>query len=244
MKVAIISDIHGNAVALDTVLAELDEERPDRTVCLGDVAGMGPQPREVVARLRALDIPVVMGNVDEWILSPPAVDAAEEDQRRMVEILRWGSQQLARDDQDYIRSFQPRVETSLGPNATLLCFHGTPSSNTEVLLATTPDDELGRMLEGYSATVMTGGHTHVQMLRRYRDALILNPGSVGLPAEVTDCLRRPPWAEYALVTQIDGALAIDLRRSPIDVDAVARAARNSGMPHANWWIDAWRAAAS
>jgi predicted phosphodiesterase len=65
-RVALISDIHGNAVALEAVLADIARRRVDEIVCLGDVAAGGPQPREALERLRTLGCAVVRGNADEW----------------------------------------------------------------------------------------------------------------------------------------------------------------------------------
>lgn len=240
MKIALISDIHGNAIALDTVLAAGKRDRPDRMICLGDVAGMGPQPREVIDRLRTLDIPVVNGNVDDMILTPPTRDEMPPDRQPVADILQWGATQLSSADREYLRTFRPTVEVELGPDATLLCFHGSPASNWDIILATTPDDELDRLLAGRSASVMTGGHTHVQMIRRHRAATIVNPGSVGLPAETSDAgVRHPPWAEYGMVTWEGGELGIELRRVPIDVPAIVEAAHRSGMPNSEWWTAAW-----
>ena len=69
MKLAVISDIHGNAIALDAVLADLERRPADRLICLGDSIQGGAQPAEVVARLRELACPAVMGNADAWLLS-------------------------------------------------------------------------------------------------------------------------------------------------------------------------------
>lgn len=69
MKVVVISDIHGNGVALEAVLAEIRGEGADQVVCLGDAIQGGPQPREVVGLLREWGIPVVMGNADAWLLA-------------------------------------------------------------------------------------------------------------------------------------------------------------------------------
>ncbi|HEX5442031.1 MAG TPA: metallophosphoesterase family protein, partial [Ktedonobacterales bacterium] len=69
-KIAIIADIHGNLPALEAVLAAVAAEGVERIVCLGDVATLGPQPREVIARLRTLGCPVVMGNTDAILLAP------------------------------------------------------------------------------------------------------------------------------------------------------------------------------
>lgn len=89
MKVALISDIHGNAVALEAALAAIEEEGVDRVVCLGDVAATGAQPRQVIRRLRELGCPVVMGNTDAQFLSPPSfAEDAGEHQRVMQSIHR------------------------------------------------------------------------------------------------------------------------------------------------------------
>ena len=242
MRIAIISDIHGNAVALDAVLSELNRVHVDRIVCLGDVAATGPQPHEAVERLKVLNGPVVMGNADAWLLNPMLGAATDDITRRIEEIDLWCAGQLSAADLDYLRTFRPTVEMPLDSGATLLCFHGSPQSNTHVIVSTTPEDDLERMLSGFSASVMAGGHTHTPMLRRYQDVTVINPGSVGLAferARHTDRERNPPWAEYALVNWENGYLSIELRRVPLDVAAVIRAALDSGMPHAEWWGGDW-----
>lgn len=121
---------------------------------------------------------------------------------------------------------------------TLLCCYGSPRSNT----ATTPDTELDTMLGGVRAMIVACGHTHEQMLRRFGELILLNPGSVGLPFQVdrqTGTVRNPAWAEYALIRWQSGALGIELRRVPFDARAVIAAARTSGMPHARWWAADW-----
>lgn len=77
---------------------------------------------------------------------------------------------------------------------------------------------------------MAGGHTHEQFLRRYEDTTLLNPGSVGL---------NPPWAECALISSGTDGMEIELRRRKVFGKAVASAAANSGMPHAEWWAETW-----
>jgi len=69
-RIGLISDVHGNLLALDAVLAELEQDDLDGLICLGDVA-VGPQPREALARVRGLGCPVVMGNWDAWFLERP-----------------------------------------------------------------------------------------------------------------------------------------------------------------------------
>ena len=243
MRIALISDIHGNCVALETVLADIEGAGVDQVVCLGDVAATGPQPHAVIERLQVSGCPVVMGNADAWLLNPQLSETADEATRQIEEIDLWCAAQLSRSDLAYIRAFRPTVEVFLDRNAKLLCFHGSPRSNTEIIEATTPEDALAGMLSEYDALVMAGGHTHVQMLRRYREAFILNPGSVGLPFErrgLSEDVYNPPWAEYALVGWESASLSIQLKRMPLDITAVTRAALDSGMPHAEVWVKDWR----
>src|SRR5574341_141305 len=241
MRIAILSDIHGNSIALETVLADVKQERVDQIVCLGDVAYGGPQPRQVIARVRELSCPVVMGNTDEFFLKLPTSDPGSESDRRIMDTLRWALGQLSPADTDFMRSFQARVESPLDSHR-LLCFHGSPNSNRDVILATTPDQELAQILGDYRATVMAGGHTHMQMLRRYRDMLLINPGSIGLPivrGETPAQNWRPPWSEYAIITSNKDNLGVEFRRVPLDVDAIVRSIRASGMPHSELLVQEW-----
>jgi putative phosphoesterase len=241
MRVALISDIHGNALALEAVLASIEADRPDLVICLGDVAAFGPQPHQVIERLRALDFPTVMGNTDEWLLNPGVPTRPEDDRTRRIEDIGfWNVKQLTPADTAYLRTFRPMMRVALGGDASLLCYHGSPRNFRDIILPTTPEDDLETMLAGFNDPVLAGGHTHDPMIRRYRGQILVNAGSVGLPIErLATGDRNPPWAEYALVNWEDGRLGIELRRTPVDAQAVVQAALDSGMPHAEWWAKDW-----
>jgi predicted phosphodiesterase len=239
MRIGLIADIHGNLIALETVLAELAREPLDQLVCLGDVAALGPQPGEALARLRALGCPVVIGNTDAWLLAPPsAIDGDRFDRA----ITQWTIAQLTDDDRAHIATFPSTIELALRDGQTLLCFHGSPRSYDDVIVPTTPDDELREMMgDNTQATILAGGHTHLQMLRRHGDAHIVNVGSVGLAgvgaaAEKNHHVR---WAEYAVVDLDKDRLDISLRRTPLDVEQMVAVARASGMPEVEWWAGLW-----
>ena len=240
MRVGIISDLHANLAALDAVLASLGDERVDRVVCLGDVAASGPEPGEVVARLRGLDCPVVMGNADAFVLDPRPT-GAEGDAGKVEEIDRWCANQLGPDDPAFLRSFRPTVEIPLGGGTRLLCYHGSPRGFDDLIAATTPEKELAPMLAGHRASVMAGGHWHFQMLRRFEDMVLINPGSVGLAYDLLPSgeARVPSRAEYAVLTASGAAMDIAFRRVPYDGAATVRAMFERGMPHAAWWSADW-----
>jgi len=244
VKLAVLSDIHGNLSALEAALADAEAQGAEGFVCLGDVASFGPQPRETLRRAQALGCPVVMGNTDASLLNPRTLESvADPDENTLIflDIERWSAEQLDKEDLAFVGTFEPTVRLELG-SLGLLCFHGSPKSYNDAIVATTPDEQLGEFFEGERATVMLGGHTHAQLLRRYGESVFVNPGSVGLPYEILPNgeARNPPWAEYALLEETGGQPSVTFQRVPYDMTPVLEAARRSGMPHAAWWSADWQ----
>lgn len=239
MKIALISDIHGNLHALDRVLAAIHDEQVDQIVCLGDVAALGPHPAGVVARLRQIGCLAVMGNCDVWLAEWPLPEEESDLWRQAC----WAAELLSPQDLAFIRGFQPATSLRLDGGSSLLCFHGSPRSNREVILATTPDDQLAAMLAGHDAAILIGGHTHIQMVRRFGKSLIVNAGSVGLPYDLSTPpghFWHPPWAEWAMIEETAGHMSIELRRTPLDVAALIEMAKSSTMPGVEAWIAEWQ----
>lgn len=237
MRVALLADIHGNLLALNGVLEELEGEQVDLIVCLGDVA-VGPQPTETLERVRGLGCPVLMGNWDAWFLDgfPTFSDDLG---RKLVEIGAWWADQLDEESRSYMRTFELLVELDLA-GTKLAAFHGSPRSFEEGILATTPDEEVEGKLAGLDAPLLACGHTHFQLLRRVGESLLVNPGSVGLPFRRDGgVMQIAPWAEYAILTVDRDRLGVDLRRTAYDIGSHAASMRTSGMPHAEWWTALW-----
>lgn len=238
MKIVVISDIHGNAFALEHILPALRREAADAVVCLGDAIQGGAQPAETVALLRELGCPVVMGNADAWMLSGVETDGdtiPESRKIRLNAVRDWSLAQLSAADKAFIGAFQPTVTLPLDGERTLLCFHGSPTSFDDILLPTTTGEDFERLLASYLPSVMCGGHTHMQQTRRLgADSFFFNPGSVGfayshyLPG---GGFHADAWAEYAVLTMDKSNISLDLRRSPYDVNALLGIYRASGRPH-------------
>jgi predicted phosphodiesterase len=238
MQIAVISDIHGNYIALEAVLADLAHHPADSMVCLGDAIQGGPQPAEVVARLRQLACPVVMGNADAWLLTGKETghEQISAERNRQLEAVRgWSLTRLSTEDQGFIASFQPTVEIPLRAIQNLLCFHGSPASFDDVILPITPEEEFQRYLGAYATHILTGGHTHIQHIRRVGDSFYFNPGSVGLAyshAQSEGAFHADPWAEYAVLTVDGDHVGLEFRRVPFDVAELVRTYRGSGRPFA------------
>jgi predicted phosphodiesterase len=241
MRVALISDLHGNAVALDAVLDDIARVGVDRTVCLGDTATLGPAPTRVLETLRDRAIPCIEGNHDAFLIEPELLQTYTQ-APPIVAAVDWCRAELPPWALDFLRSFTPALDIDLGAGTLLQLFHGTPRSHMEDLLATTSAEQVDEMLEGRRGTVLAGGHTHIQMLRQHRGTLIVNSGSVGLPfREFVD--HRPPtimpYAEYATVESEDGAVQVTLRRVAVDKAAMRAAAAASDNPIAPMLVQAY-----
>lgn len=242
MRVALLSDMHGNAVGLDAVLAELAHEPVDEIVSLGDVAQGGAQPAEVVDRLRGLGCRSVFGNSDEFLLTLDVDVTGEElDKEARERVLRrgeWSRERLGPERLELLRGFEPVVPLDVDGER-LVCCHATPKSNTEVVLPETSRDRVATLLGDASAVV--GGHVHLQWLRRLGARFWACAGSVGLAYEHVEPLQEQPfepWAEYAVVT--GAPLRIEFRRVPFDAGAVVEAIRECGMPDADRFAAQWK----
>ncbi len=221
MRLAVISDIHGECFALEQVLKDIRRQGIEQVVCLGDAVQEGSQPAETVARL-------LTGMSAEG-------EETSEQQRAVRE---WSLAQLSESDLAFIQQFEPTLGVALEGGKTLLCFHGSPRSFDEIILPETADEVVRQYLGGYKATLFTGGHTHTQQMRRLGDSWYFNPGSVSLAYnwELSDFAHRrmwvDPWADYAIVSSEGARLGITFRHVPFDVDKLARIVRASGKPYA------------
>src|SRR5919198_34781 len=191
--------MHGNAVAFRAALADLERDKPDLIVSLGDVAQGGPQPAECVDLLRDLDCPCVFGNSDEFLLTlslgAEEGEVTPEERKRIVGTLQWSREQLGEERLDFLRTFQPTVTTGR-----IVCCHATPTSNEDVVLPATDD------IPAVDADAVAAGHVHQQWLRRFGRTLWFCVGAIG----------ASPHCEYALVD--DQSLAVEFRRIPFDVE--------------------------
>jgi len=243
VRLGLISDLHGNRLAFEAVLEDLEKAGIDRLVCLGDVAA-GPEPRATIERLRELGCPVVVGNWDCWLVEGMPHLPGEEGPK-LRDQGDWSAAQLGETEQAFLAELPPYVEVNLD-GAEVLCVHGSPRSNTDDIQATTPDDELAEMLAGSEPAFLAAGHTHVQLARQHGSTLIVNPGSVGLPFNrwpPNGAVRVSPWAEYAILTINSRLISTELRRVSYDISALLDVARESGMPHTEWWAAQWVTAA-
>jgi putative phosphoesterase len=234
MRAALLSDIHGNRVALEAVLDDIADAGVDRTVCLGDIVDLGPEPSAVLGLLRELGISCVRGNHDPLDEVPQVPE--------LVDIQRWTAEQLTVEERRFLTDLPDQLRVDLD-GCDLLCVHGSPRSRDDNLVAETPEVEVAEMLGDLAFDLLACGHTHVQMVRRRGARTLVNVGSAGMPFEGVFAGGPPrilPWAEYAIAEHRGGRLRVELRRVPVAFDGLRAAVSSSGMPHAEMWLSMWR----
>jgi len=235
VRLALISDIHGNALALKAVLEDIDARGVDQIACLGDVASMGPRPREVLSLLRDHADILIKGNHDDYLLDPALIESYTDDPglRATVD---WCRDQLDEDELAQLRAFEPTHSIEVPSDARphrLLMFHGSPRSHTENLLDITPADLVERALAGHDATLFAGGHTHLPLLRQLESARLINPGSVGLPIAAFASGKMPrvlAHADYAILEFRGSDADLTNIRLELDPAELRAAADRPGFP--------------
>jgi len=238
MRIAALSDIHGNLAALDAVLADIARRGVDRIVNLGDILSGPLEPRETAERLIPLGLPTIRGNHERQLLSldPTAMGASDAFTAPMLE--------------DRHRSWLAGLPTSLRLSSDILLCHGTPGSDLDYYLdhvdpsgaRAARDAEIDERTGDEAAALLLCGHTHIPRVhRRSSGQLIVNPGSVGLPAYEDE---RPfphvmesggPQARYAIVERsTQGEWSAELLAVDYDWETAARTAERRGR--SDWAI--------
>ncbi len=220
MRVAVLSDIHGNLRGLEACLADLNEQGgADVVAGAGDYCMDGPQPAEVVDRLIDLQVRCVRGNTDRMLAAPFGV--AEESEPE----IRWHRERLGDARLAWLRDL-PFARSFGNGSDGLLVVHANPKSDDEHIWPDAPDAFLERITAGVSERTIAFGHLHLPYVRVWRDRLFVNVASAGLPKD------GDARAGYALLTERPGGWQVKHRRVDFDVDRVARDIAKSGMPEA------------
>lgn len=243
MRIALISDLHGNEAALDRVLEHASSEGVQKIICLGDVATLGPSPLKVIQRLAREEIPCVMGNHDAFLLDPALIHTYSESPV-VIEAVDWCRRILPQTALDSVRGYESQIHFPLGDGRAALFYHGSPSSFVEDILPDVPQSRLEALLGPAEAEVFAGGHTHLQMARRYRSAMVINPGSVGCPFEQY-AQGGPPklrhHADYAIVDWSAEECSVELKSVEYPLapylEAIRARAAEPDAPRAYWeWL--------
>jgi len=234
LRIALVADIHANLWALDAVLADVQEQRVDTLFNLGDILYGALKPRATYERLRALgDRLTIRGNQDRQIY-----EATEQD-RRANPTLNYVIQDLGEEPIGWLAALPP---TAIFEEEIFLC-HGTPGCDQTYLLEDVasgrpmirPESEILRLVRGARHPMVVCGHTHIPRLVALANGqLILNPGSVGLPAYSDDAPvahameTYSPHASYAILAKTETGWDVSFRKVFYDYEPASRWAASLG----------------
>ena len=243
LRLAVISDVHGNLAALEAALADIKRHKPDRIVVTGDLVFYGPRPAETAERLRALEADgaaVISGNTDvavadfDYAAAFPWMDDVPPGHRAAAE---WAHDQLSDEQVDWLRRLPS--ERRLWTDSTLvLACHASPGSQTAGL---TTDLDPGVTMERVTRTdarVIACGHTHVADVRELGRKLICNPGSCGVAFDGS------PDACWALLTIPDQPVAADMTDGEALDETEDEAVVDTARPTAELFRPAYDASAA
>lgn len=226
MRIAVLSDVHGNVPALDAVLEDIERHGVEAIVCLGDHVSGPIDPAGAAERIMALGATSIRGNHDRWVVDPSL-------RHEPWSVDEFARKQLNAHHMGWLAGLPATAK--LG-DAVFLC-HGTPGSDEAAWLDNFYDgrttilpseEEVAREARGVDQKVILCGHTHIARTLRLSDGrLIVNPGSVGM-----QLLRGSPDAHYAIVERRQGHWQTALIGVPYDTEAAARLAEDNGFP--NW----------
>jgi putative phosphoesterase len=214
-KVAVIADVHGNAPAFAAVLEEIEREQPDLIVSCGDLT-WGPLPDETYELARRLNARFVRGNADRAVLEH--VSETEREQ--------WMQAHHSDEMREFLGGFEENIVVEVDGLGPVRFCHGSPRSDEECVTPETPDERVRELSAGVDERVIVTAHVHIQFDREAAGIRSVNAGSVGLPYE------GELAAFWALLDDGD----VELRKTRLELEAVAEAFRRSAWPRAGEFL--------
>ncbi|MCC6614687.1 MAG: metallophosphoesterase [Anaerolineae bacterium] len=249
MRLAVISDIHGNLAALETVLADLEAAGgADHLWVLGDHAAFGPRPAECVRRLQGLvetwgeqRISFISGNTDRYLVTGArprmkAIDSEEkfakllQTRKQQDADFAWCLSQLSFAEYEWLAKLRHHLDLDVPGFGWVVGYHGTPGDDEGMLTPDTPLEEADDALLDREGALGVGGHIHQQMDRQLSRWRVVNVGSVGISFDM------PEMAQYGIFSFDGDQVAVDLRAIPYDVDAVVADMQEVGNPAHEWVV--------
>lgn len=219
MRIAVVSDIHGNLRGLDACLADLTQQGgADAIVGAGDFCMDGPRSKEVLERLREVGARCIHGNTDRYISDDPSGYDAETAADILFQREQIGEEWLA-----WLRALPDTLSFGNPANALLVC-HANPRNDEEHVWPDASDEQLERLFAGVEASAIAFGHLHLPYVRMWRGKLLVDVASAGLPKD------GDARVNYAIFTERPGGWEVKLRRVEFDIEKVAHELEKSGIP--------------
>lgn len=231
MKLAFISDIHGNAHALEAVLEDIEQKRADKIFVLGDLCFRGPEPQRAYEMVMALKTKVIKGNADEWVYRGVSMNEVPEKAYEMMNRERdWTVSRMEQNAVESLHQLPEEVKYEYG-GIKIHGFHATPYSLFENVPPDSENSKLKEKLMQEDADIYLYAHIHLPFIRTFDGKTFVNLGSVGLPF---DGIAK---ASYAMVEIGDHDYQVSNVRVSYDVQKTIRLFEASDYPNKDKLID-------
>ncbi|MBS4179133.1 metallophosphoesterase family protein [Lederbergia citrea] len=214
MKLAFISDIHGNAIALESVLKDINERKVDKVFVLGDICFRGPEPKRSLDLVRALECNVIKGNADEWIVRGIKKGEVPDNSLTIMNKERdWSCSQLDQNSIEYLSNLPSELRFNVG-SFKIHAFHATPTSLFEVVPPNVHDEVYENKIMKENADIFIYAHIHKPFIKYIHGRCIINIGSVGLPFDGLN------MSSYTILDINDESFQTSIVRVHYDVNKV------------------------
>lgn len=226
MKLAVISDTHGNATAFEAVIKDLKKQSPDAIVFLGDVGMRGPEPKECIDLLKSLEpLAIIRGNHDDKFTRFPRPGWQPDNYKkeRLLRSFEYDCEKIPSTDQIWLSNL-PKEFFYEFEEVAVEMYHSTPNSLVDIVYPWATLEELEKLHKNEQTKLVLHGHSHHAYVRQGRGRMVVNCGSVGLPFDGDN------RASYAIVDFDRKDIAIQLRRVTYDIEKAIFLAKERNMP--------------
>lgn len=228
MKIAFISDIHSNLEALDAVLNDIQKREIEKIYCLGDLVGYGPNPNEVVNKIREMGIESIMGNYDDAIGYEKESCGCAYNPGRETEVgdesINWTIKNTSKENKEFLKNLPVKKELEL-EGVKILLVHGSPLNHLlEYVKPNITPERLKELTDNLDVDIIVNGHTHLMMAKHINGKTVLNPGSVGRTKD------GEPLATYLILDINNGVYNYEFVKVKYDVKTTVEKIIQVGLP--------------
>lgn len=220
MKIAVISDIHANIYALMNVLDDIDDEKVDTIICLGDLVGYGPHPNDVISMIRRRNILCIKGNYDSSVVDNEYSYIRETPINSFS--LPWTVNELKEENRIFLQNLPSTLTLNIA-NKNLFFVHGSPTKINEYLLKDA--NNTLETMNSINEDVLICAHTHIPGIKQFGSKIYVNSGSIGKPK-----IGRPNITYCILNINKKEGMTVQIKEIPYDFKRIVNYTTILGFP--------------
>lgn len=227
MKIAVLSDIHGNGVALQYAINDLKSLSIKKIIILGDIIMKGPMPSQSLEMLKDKDLEIIAwikGNTDLWLeeITDVYIPSTKRE-KELYSYYKYAKDNLTEDQIAFLKELPLQCSINLN-KINILCVHGTPKSIVEAIDSSVPEEEIKKAIKGVEEQVILSGHSHSSFIGEVNDKIIFNVGSIG------NSLDGDNRISYGILDFVEDKVNLTNRRISYPTDEIINIAIDNKFP--------------